>query len=127
MKKIKSILALVFLGAVLATVPVKSNAAVVEVVSNSSSGIANAKLTVTYDDGTILGFCRSGSYVYFCGAITSSTSLQIADSISINGSVYIVNRCGYSDNVLDFDEALNLSILSLPPTITYIYITFHLR
>ena len=121
MKKIKSILALVFLGAVLATVPVKSNAAVVEVVSNSSSGIANAKLTVTYDDGTILGFCRSGSYVYFCGAITSSTSLQIADSISINGSVYIVNRCGYSDNVLDFDEALNLSILSLPPTITYIY------
>ena len=121
MKKIKSILALVFLGAVLATVPVKSSATVVEVVSNSSSGIANAKLTVTYDDGTILGFCRSGSYVYFCGAITSSTSLQIADSISINGSVYIVNRCGYSDNVLDFDEALNLSILSLPPTITYIY------
>ena len=121
MKKIKSILALVFLGAVLAAVPVKSSATVVEVVSNSSSGIANAKLTVTYDDGTILGFCRSGSYVYFCGAITSSTSLQIADSISINGSVYIVNRCGYSDNVLDFDEALNLSILSLPPTITYIY------
>ena len=121
MKKIKSILALVFLGAVLAAVPVKSSATVVEVVSNSSSGIANAKLTVTYDDGTILGFCRSGSYVYFCGAITSSTSLQIADSISINGSVYIVNRCGYSNNVLDFDEALNLSILSLPPTITYIY------
>ena len=121
MKKIKSILALVFLGAVLAAVPVKSSATVVEVVSNSSSGIANAKLTVTYDDGTILGFCRSGSYVYFCGAVTSSTSLQIADSISINGSVYIVNRCGYSDNVLDFDEALNLSILSLPPTITYIY------
>lgn len=118
MKKIYSLLALGFLGATLAAVPVESNATTVNVVSNSSSGIADANLTVTYDDGTVLGFRRSGSTVYLCGAISQQAELTIPDSIFYSSNRYAVNYVGY--NRCDFDNAQNVTSLTLPATITYI-------
>ena len=92
------------------------------VTSNSSSGISQASYTGTLSDGSTLGFYRSGSIVYFCGAISNAASLEVVDSISINGSRYAVNYCGHNSSYnLDFDEATSVSSLTLPSTITYIY------
>lgn len=122
MKKIKSILALVFLGAVLAAVPVKSSAITVEAVYNESSGIEGAYITVTYDDGTVLGF--TGSYAYdgisFCGAVSQKAELTIPDSISIDGYQYAVKSMG-DYGVCDFDNAQSVTSLVLPPTMEIIY------
>lgn len=119
MKKIHSLLALGFLGATLAAVPVESNATTVNVVSNSSSGIANANVTATLDDGTVLGFYRSWSDVYFCGAISTKKELIVPDSISYSSSLYAVNYIGYN-NVCDFDDATSVNSLYLPATMYYV-------
>ncbi|MBP3774848.1 MAG: leucine-rich repeat protein [Bacteroidaceae bacterium] len=120
MKKIYSLLALGMLGAVLAAVPMKSMAtSIVTVTSNSSSGIGRANLTATLDDGTVLGFYRSGSTVYFCGAISQQTSLTVPDSIEYSSTRYAVARIGYSD--CDFSKAQSVTSLTLPATVTAIY------
>lgn len=116
MKKIHSLLALGILGATLSAMPQKSKATTVNVVSNSSSGIANANLTTTLNDGTILGFYRSGATIYLCGAISQQEELAIPDSISYSSNNYAVNYIGY--NRCDFDNAQNVSSLILPATIT---------
>ena len=118
MKKIYSLLALGFLGATLSAVPVESKASTVDVVSNSSSGIADANLTATFDDGTVLGFRRSGSTVYLCGAISQKGDVTIPDSIYYSSTRYAVNYVGY--NRCDFDNAQSVTSLTLPATITYI-------
>lgn len=115
MKKIYSLLASGLLGAMLSTVPVESKASTVDVVSNSSSGIANANVTATLDDGTILGFYRSGSTVYFCGAISQQGELTVPDSITYSTNRYAVTRVGYYR--CDFDNAQNVASLTLPATI----------
>ncbi len=118
MKKIYSLLALGFLGATLSAVPAESKASTVDVVSNSSSGIADANLTATFDDGTVLGFRRSGSTVYLCGAISQKGDVTIPDSIYYSSTRYAVNYVGY--NRCDFDNAQSVTSLTLPATITYI-------
>lgn len=118
MKKIYSLLALGLLSATLAAVPVESSATTVSVVSNSSSGITDANLTITYDNGTVLGFRRSGSTVYLCGAISQQAELTIPDSILYSSNRYAVNYVGY--NRCDFDNAQNVTSLILPPTMEYV-------
>lgn len=117
-KKFCSLFALGILGALLTAMPVKSNAATVTVTSNSAAGIENANLTATLDDGTILGFRRSGSTVYLCGAISQSAELSIPDSIWQSSTLYAVNYIGY--NRCDFDNAQSIKSLTLPPTVTHI-------
>ena len=123
MKKIYSFLACSMLGVILAAVPVKSlayTARTVNVVANSTSGIANATFTATLDDGTILGF---DSNAYFCGAISRQTELSIPDSIS--GDLWFfdmpiccaVKQIGYNSNC-DFSNAPNVTSLILPATVT---------
>ncbi|MBP3512760.1 MAG: hypothetical protein J6K19_12070 [Prevotella sp.] len=118
MKKNHFLLALGFLGTTLSIMPQKSNAITVDVVSNSSSGIADANLTATLNDGTILGFRRSGSTVYLCGAISQQVELTIPDSIFYSSNRYAVNFIGYSR--CDFDNAQNVTSLTLPATTTYV-------
>ena len=94
----------------------------VEVEWNSNSGINNANYTAMLTDGTILGFNRSGSYTYFCGAITTATSVVVPDRISYNGTEYDVQYFSYSSSAnIDFDEAPNVISLTLPSVLTYIY------
>lgn len=95
---------------------------VVEVVSNSISGIQNAKYTATLDDGTVLGFDIDYSSVYFCGAKSSATSVTIPETISYNGRTYNVKYIGRfsgSNDKLDF--ATSVTSLTIPSTATYIY------
>lgn len=91
------------------------------VTSNNSSGINYASYTATRSDGTVLGFYRSGSTVYFCGAITNLNSISVPDSILISSSKYAVNTIGYySYEYLDLDEANNLNEMIIPATTTNI-------
>lgn len=97
---------------------------VVEVVSNSISGIQNAKYTATLDDGTVLGFDIYSSSVYFCGAKSSATSVTIPETISYNGRTYNVKYIGRfsgSNYKLDFDFATSVTSLTIPSTATDIY------
>ena len=91
----------------------------VDVVYNSSSGIENADYTATLDDGTVLGF-KYGYDYSFVGAITTATSLTVPDSLRSNGSVKAVTSIGYSSTV-DFSQAPNLTILTIPVTVTNVY------
>lgn len=118
MKKNHFLLALEILGAMLLAMPQKSNATTVDVVSNSSSGIVDANLIATLDDGTILGFRRSGSTVWLCGAISQQAELIIPDSIFYLSNRYAVNRVGF--NRCDFDNAQNINSLTIPVTTTNI-------
>ena len=117
MKKIKTLLALGILGAMLTGMPIDSNAktTTVAVTTDTSSGIESANLTATLDNGTILGFRREGSSVYFCGAISQSTELSVPDSILYSSKTYAVNYIGYS-SVCDFDDAKSVTSLILPAT-----------
>ena len=91
------------------------------VTSNNSSGINYSSYTATRSDGTVLGFYRSGSTVYFCGAITNLNSISVPDSILISSSKYAVNTIGYHSNeYLDLDEANNLNEMIIPATTTNI-------
>lgn len=97
---------------------------VVEVVSNSYSGILNATYTATLEDGTVLGFAISSSTAYFCGAKTTVKAITVPETISYNGQVYAVNYIGRyvnSSYSLDFDGAISVESLILPSNTTYIY------
>lgn len=97
---------------------------VVEVVSNSISGIQYAKYTATLNDGTVLGFDIDYSSVYFCGAKSSATSVTIPETISYNGRTYNVKYIGRfsgSNYKLDFDFATSVTSLTIPSTATDIY------
>ena len=127
MKKSKFLLVFVFLGIVFSVVPIESKAETVTVTSNTSSGIANAKLTATLDDGTVFGFIQGGSYVYFCGAISQRSELTIPDSIFYSSGRYAVNIVGYNGRC-DFDNAKSVTSLILPPTIrSLIYLPFTVK
>ncbi len=104
MKKIRFISIVTLLCAIItfAQTECKAKTVTVPVTSNSASGITDANLTATLDDGTILGFRRSGSTAYFCGAISQQTELTIPDSILISSNRYAVNIVGY--NRCDFDK-----------------------
>lgn len=94
---------------------------VLTVVSNSNSGIYYAYYTGSLPDGSLLGFYKSGSNIYFCGAISSAASLSVPEKISFNGTEYTVSYCGGSSgSTLDFDEATSVTSLTLPSTITNI-------
>ncbi len=94
------------------------------VASNSTSGIEGADYVGTLTDGTVLGFRRSGSTIYFYGAKTDATSLEVPDSIFFSGSKHAVTWCGYGNynksRVINFDEATNVTSLTLPSTIKII-------
>lgn len=93
---------------------------VVEVVSNNNSGIQDANYTATLEDGTLLGFSISFSTANFCGAISSSKSVTVPETISYNNKTYTVKYIGYSgsSNVLDFEEATSVVSLTIPSTAT---------
>lgn len=97
---------------------------VVEVVSNNNSGIQYANYTATLEDGTLLGFSISSSTANFCGAISSSKSVTVPETISYNNKTYTVKyigRYGGSSYVLDFEEATSVVSLTIPSTATDIY------
>lgn len=97
---------------------------VVEVVSNNNSGIQYANYTATLEDGTLLGFSISSSTAYFCGAISSSKSVTVPETISYNNKTYTVKYIGRykgSSYVLDFEKATSVGSLTIPSTATYIY------
>jgi hypothetical protein len=96
---------------------------VLTVTYNDNSGISNAYSTGTLADGTVLGFYRDAFNTYFCGAISSATSISVPEKISYNGTEYTVSYCGYSSgktSTLDFDEATSVTSLTLPASITNI-------
>ena len=115
--------AMILLGIVLTALP--TMATTVTVVANSSSGIDNANYTATLSDGTVLGFYISSSYVYFCGAISSASSIEVPGTLTLGtgSSKYTVRYFGYYsyNNNIDFDEAANLTEITLPAEITDIY------
>lgn len=95
---------------------------VVEVVSNSISGIQYAKYTATLNDGTVLGFDIYSSSVYFCGAKSSATSVTIPETISYNGRTYKVKYIGrFSGSSYKLDFATSVTSLTIPSTATDIY------
>lgn len=97
---------------------------VVEVVSNNNSGIQYANYTATLEDGTLLGFSISSSTAYFCGAISSSKSVIVPETISYNNKTYTVKYIGrYSGGnyTLDFEEATSVVSLTTPSTATDLY------
>ena len=123
MKRIDSLLVIGTLSAILSAVPMTTKASdVLEVTYNSSSTINNSQYTGTLEDGTVLGFYRSGSYTYFCGAITSAAALVVPEKILYSDTEYEVNYFGrFSGENIDFDEAPNVTSLTLPSVLTYIY------
>ena len=89
--------------------------------NNSSSTINYGYYTGTLGDGSVLGFYLSGS-AYFCGAISSATSIVVPEKVSYNGTEYPVLYFGYDSGYnIDFDEAPNINSLTLPSVLTYIY------
>lgn len=97
---------------------------VVEVVSNSNSGIQYATYTTTLEDGTVLGFSISSSTAYFCGAKTTAKAITVPETISYKGKAYAVNYIGRysgSNYALDFGSATSVVSLILPSNTTYIY------
>ena len=124
MKRIYSLLAIGTLSVILSVVPMTAKASdVLEVTYNSSSSINGGQYTGTLEDGTVLGFYHSGSSAYFCGAITSATALVVPEKILYNGTEYEVNYfCSYSDiyDNIDFEEAPNVTSLTLPSVLTSI-------
>jgi len=115
MKRIYSLLVIGTLSVILSAVPLTTKASdVLEVTYNNSSTINNSQYTGTLDDGTVLGFYRSGNCTSFCGAITSATALVVPEKILYSGTEYKVNYFGH----IDFDEAPNVTSLTLPSTLT---------
>ena len=123
MKKIKTLLALGMLGVMLTAMPAKGRNATTMTVNatyNAESGIRNAELTATLDDGSILGFyCNWYDEVYFCGAISKSTNMTIPDSVVYDSYTYAVKSIGYDG--CDFDNAKSVTSLTLPATTPCIY------
>lgn len=121
MKMTKALLALGILVTMLTGMPVAGYAetTTLTVTTNTSSGIEKANRIATLDDGTILGFYRSGSTAYFCGAISQSTEILVPDSILDSSKTYPVTHIGYSSQC-NFDEAVSVMSLILPATVKYL-------
>ena len=128
MKKIFLSFLMMLCGLCMVSLPCEATTVDVGYNSYSDSGIYNAYYTATLSDGTILGF---NSNYYFCGAISTQTSLTIPDSIRYNtgtvweNTVAITSCRGYwydeADNYhneLDFRQAQSVTSLTLPATIT---------
>lgn len=133
------------LSLVLGLMPVDVLALTLDVVHNDNSTISNTNYHATLDDGSILGFTfgktqkldengnyvyENGNYVYeywglFTGAITEASSVVVPDSVRFNNVSYKVVYCGYrkndySDAVIDFEEAPNVTSLTLPGSLWWI-------
>lgn len=125
MKRIYFLLVIGTLSIMLSAVPMTTKASdVLAVTYNSSSTINYGQYTGTLEDGTVLGFYvyNYDSYAYFCGAITSATSVTVPEKVAYNGKEYNVNYFGYNSGYnIDFDEAPNVTSLTLPSVLTYIY------
>lgn len=90
------------------------NYAIPEVIRNDSSQIVGANYTATLADGTIIGF-NHYQYYNFIGAITSSTSLTVPDTIIYDSQKYVV-----ASGEINIDKAPNLTSLTLSSGITQI-------
>lgn len=109
------------LSLVLSLVPTSMMALTMQATYNSSSTISNGQYLVTCNDGTVLGFYKySNTAAYFTGAITDATAITVPDTIVYSGNRMAVTYCGRSSN-LDFDEAPNVTSITLPATVSYIY------
>lgn len=117
------------LSLVFSWIPTGASALTMQATYNSSSTISNATYLVTCDDGTVLGFYKYNSTTaYFVGAITDAVSVVVPDTVVYSNYTMAVTGCGYYKSIydptlytLDFDEAPNITSLTLPATITDIY------
>lgn len=134
------------LSLVFGLMPTDVLALTLDVVRNDNSTILNTNYHATLEDGTILGFTfgttyktdgndnpvydENGDYVYeywglFTGAITEATSVIVPDSIRFNNVSYKVVYCGYrrdnySSAEIDFEEAPNVTSLTIPGSLWWI-------
>lgn len=134
------------LSLVFGLMPTDVLALTLDVVRNDNSTILNTNYHATLEDGTILGFTfgttyktdendnyvydENGGYVYeywglFTGAITEASSVVVPDSVRFNNVSYKVVYCGYRINdystaVIDFEEAPNVTTLTLPGSLWWI-------
>ena len=141
MRKNHSWMASVIVYLSLATLPVTSAFAasknqevnVLDVIYDEGSGIKNANLTATQGDSSILGFYLNMSYnssnetfriydneAYFCGAVSNQSELSIPDSIFFYSKCYPVKYIGRS-KYIDFEQASDVTTLTLPATTSSIY------
>ena len=124
-KKIILMFAATLVALSLTSVRTFADSNVVQIESNSKSGITKAGYTATLDDGTVLGFYNlntsSGNHTYFCGAISQKTEISIPDSVVYNSKRYAVRYVGVPNGRCDFDNAQSVSSLILPITIENIY------
>lgn len=110
--------------------PLISKAETVTVVYDSNaSSIRNGYYTATLSNGTVIGFSVSSSVATFQGAISQKTSVSIPDTIvytnnNSNTYKFPVRYIGYSNSgsTLDFDNAQSVTSLTLPATITNLYV-----
>lgn len=111
------------LSLVFSWIPTGTSALTMQATYNSSSTISIATYLVTCDDGTVLGFYKYNSTTaYFVGAITDAVSVVVPDTVVYSNYTMAVTGCGYCGYpALDFDEAPNITSLTLPATVTYIY------
>lgn len=86
---------------------------------NEDSGIANAKYTMTLEDGTILGFRDNWNTYYFCGAISTASKIEVPSYVLSDTQLGAVEYIGYND--CDFSRAQSVKSLNLPPTVSSIY------
>lgn len=94
--------------------PIVHKVVIAEVVNNNASGIANADLTATLNDGTVLGFRTIyNNSAYFCGAISQQDKLTIPDSIFHSSKHYAITNFY---NNCDFSKAQSVKSLTLPAT-----------
>ena len=103
----------------------ESTVDVLEVEFNENASIDNGYYQGTLIDGSILCFNLSGSSAYFCGAVSTASTLSVPEKVSCDGTEYIVEYCGFNHfyddmKTLVFDEATSVTSLTLPSTITSI-------
>lgn len=87
-----------------------------------SANIKNADRFVTLEDGSVLGFYGYSSSATFTGAISTSTSISVPDSIKVGTKTIAVTQIGYTfADKLDMTQAESVTELFTPPTITNVY------
>lgn len=87
-----------------------------------SANIKNADRFVTLEDGSVLGFYGYSSSATFTGAISSSTSISVPDSIKVGTKTIAVTQIGYTfADKLDMTQAESVTELFTPPTITNVH------
>jgi len=98
-----------------------AKSAVTMAVTSGDGGIPQSNYHGTLADGTVLGFYKNSSYVYFTGAVSSVKSISVPDSIITDGKTRAVIYMGYNSKC-DFSQAKTVTELTLPATITSIQI-----